>query len=93
MVGLTTSSIAFSHKFGLGIGGAIAGLLLAWIGYQPNAQQTSETIHGLIVIMSLIPALGKVLVVLVLKFYPLDQQRLDEIQPLLQLQRARSRPN
>ena len=93
MVGLTASSIAFSHKFGLGIGGAIAGLLLAWIGYQANAQQTSETIHGLIVIMSLIPALGKVLVVFILKFYPLDQQRLDEIQPLLQLQRARSRPN
>jgi glycoside/pentoside/hexuronide:cation symporter, GPH family len=83
MVGLTTSSIAFSHKFGLGMGGAIAGLLLAWIGYQANTAQSPETIHGLIIIMSLIPALGKILLVAILKFYPLDQAKLDEMQPLL----------
>jgi GPH family glycoside/pentoside/hexuronide:cation symporter len=83
MVGLTTSSIAFSHKFGLGIGGAIAGLLLAWIGYQANTAQSPETIHGLVIIMSLIPALGKIILVAILKFYPLDQAKLDEMQPLL----------
>jgi glycoside/pentoside/hexuronide:cation symporter, GPH family len=83
MVGLATSSIAFSYKFGLGIGGAISGLLLAYIGYIANAEQTPATIHGLIVIMSFIPAFSKLLVVVILKFYPLDQKRLDEIQPLL----------
>ena len=31
-VGLTTRSIAFSQKFGLGVGGAIAGMLHASIG-------------------------------------------------------------
>ena len=83
MVGLATSSIAFSYKFGLGIGGAISGLLLAYIGYVANAEQTPNTIHGLIIIMSFIPAVSKLLVVAILKFYPLDQKRLDEIQPLL----------
>ncbi|MBC7623258.1 MAG: MFS transporter [Aeromicrobium sp.] len=88
MVGLTTSSIAFSHKFGLGMGGAIAGLLLASIGYQANTTQTPETIHGLIIIMSLIPAMGKVILVIILKFYPLDQRALDQLQPRLKAARA-----
>ena len=87
MVGLATSSIAFSYKFGLGLGGAVAGLLLAYIGYQSNTEQRPETIHGLIVIMSFIPAFSKLLVVVILKFYPLDQQYLDQMQS--QLQQAR----
>lgn len=83
MVGLATSSIAFSYKFGLGLGGAASGLLLAYIGYQANTVQSPETIAGLIMIMSFIPAISKLLIVVILKFYPLHQQRLDEIQPLL----------
>ena len=88
MVGLTTSSIAFSQKFGLGVGGAIAGLLLASIGYQANVAQTPEVVHGLTVIMSWIPAFSKVLVVLILFFYPLGQRQLDSIQTGLRQSRA-----
>ena len=88
MVGLTTSSIAFSQKFGLGIGGAIAGMLLATIGYQANVAQTPAVVHGLTVIMSWIPAFSKVLVVVILYFYPLGQRQLDETQAALQRTRA-----
>ena len=88
MVGLTTSSIAFSQKFGLGVGGAIAGLLLASIGYQANVAQTPEVVHGLTIIMSWIPAFSKVLVVLILFFYPLGQRQLDSIQTGLRQSRA-----
>lgn len=80
MVGLTTSSIAFSQKFGLGVGGAIAGLLLASIGYQANTVQTPAVVHGLTVIMSWIPAFSKIMVVVILYFYPLGQRQLDAIQ-------------
>ena len=83
MVGLTTSSIAFAQKFGLGVGGAIAGMLLAAIGYQANIQQTPEVVHGLTVIMSWIPAFSKLLVVVILYFYPLGQHQLDSIQVAL----------
>ena len=83
MVGLTTSSIAFSQKFGLGVGGAIAGTLLATIGYQANVAQTPAVIHGLTVIMSWIPAFSKLLVVLILYFYPLGQRQLDQTQARL----------
>ncbi|TAG45779.1 MAG: MFS transporter [Betaproteobacteria bacterium] len=92
MVGLATSSIAFSYKFGLGLGGALAGFLLAFIGYQANVTQTPETIHGLIVIMSVIPALSKVGVVVILWFYPLDQAALDDMQPRLKAMREQAKP-
>ena len=90
MVGLATSSIAFSYKFGLGLGGAIAGFLLAAIGYQANVVQTPEAIQGLILIMSVIPALSKLGVVIILYFYPLDQARLDDMQPRLKAMRAQA---
>jgi glycoside/pentoside/hexuronide:cation symporter, GPH family len=88
MTGLTTSSIVFAHKLGLGLGGAASGLLLGYIGYQANVTQTSQTIHGLIVMMSLIPAVGKVIVVAILWFYPLGQAALDTLQPALRQMRA-----
>ncbi len=90
MVGLATSSIAFSYKFGLGLGGAIAGLLLAYIGYQANVEQTPQAIHGLVLIMSAIPAFSKLLVVLILCFYPLHQAALDHMQPRLKALRERT---
>ena len=89
MIGLTTSSIAFAQKFGLGLGGAVAGMLLAYFGYQANAAQSPQTIEGLKLIMSWIPALGKVGVVAILWFYPLGQKQLDVMQPALQNLRSR----
>ncbi len=90
MVGLATSSIAFSYKFGLGLGGAIAGLLLAAIGYQANVEQTPQAIQGLVLIMSAVPAFSKLLVVVILVFYPLHQVALDHMQPRLKALRARA---
>lgn len=89
MVGLTTSSIAFAQKFGLGLGGAVAGMLLAYFGYQANAAQSPQTVEGLKLIMSWIPALGKVGVVAILWFYPLGQRQLDAMQTALKTQRLR----
>jgi Na+/melibiose symporter-like transporter len=41
--------------------------------------------------MSAVPAGGKVLVFIILLFYPLNQKRLDQIQPLLRQARAAKR--
>jgi len=87
MVGLTTSSIAFAQKFGLGLGGAVAGFILAGIGYQANVVQTPQVVQGLVIIMSVIPAIGKALAMSILWFYPLHQARLDEIQQALRTAR------
>jgi GPH family glycoside/pentoside/hexuronide:cation symporter len=88
MVGLTASTNAFSVKFGLGLGGALSGLILASVGYHPNVAQTPETIHGIMLIMSAIPAAGKLFIFIILLFYPLSQKKLDQIQPLLRRARA-----
>lgn len=88
MVGLTASTVAFSIKFGLGLGAALTGAILAAVGYQANVPQTPEAVEGIKLIMSLIPAAGKLLVFAILLFYPLGQKRLDEIGPLLRQARA-----
>jgi len=92
MVGLTASTNAFAIKFGLGLGGALSGLILASVGYHANAVQSPAAIEGIKLIMSAIPAAGKVLVFAILLFYPLSQKRLDQIQPLLRQARAARRP-
>lgn len=88
MVGLTASTNAFAVKFGLGLGGALAGVILTSVGYHPNVAQSPETLEGIRLIMSAVPALGKLLVFVILVFYPLSQKRLDQIQPLLRQARA-----
>jgi GPH family glycoside/pentoside/hexuronide:cation symporter len=88
MVGLTASTVAFAVKFGLGLGGALTGLILASVGYQANVAQTPQAIEGLKLIMSAVPAAGKLLVFSILIFYPLGQKRLDRMQPLLREARA-----
>jgi GPH family glycoside/pentoside/hexuronide:cation symporter len=88
MVGLTASTNAFAVKFGLGLGGALSGYILALVGYHANVAQNPATVEGIKLIMSAIPALGKVLVFVILCFYPLGQKRLDQIQPLLRQARA-----
>ncbi|MDB5950224.1 MAG: sugar (Glycoside-Pentoside-Hexuronide) transporter [Massilia sp.] len=88
MVGLTASTVAFAVKFGLGLGGALTGLILAAVGYHANVAQTPQAIEGLKLIMSAVPAVGKLLVFVILLFYPLSQKRLDIMQPLLRQARA-----
>ncbi|NEG69589.1 MFS transporter [Bifidobacterium choloepi] len=56
----------FSSKLAIAIGGATTGLLLTFLGYQPNATQTPETLKGLFIIISILPALGALLKLLVL---------------------------
>ncbi len=83
MVGLTASTIGFAIKLGLGLGGAVTGIILTMVGYQANVAQSAQTIEGMKLIMSAVPATGKLLVFAIVLFYPLGQKKLDEIQPLL----------
>jgi glycoside/pentoside/hexuronide:cation symporter, GPH family len=90
MVGLTTASVAFSHKFGLGVGGGLAGLILASVGYVANQAQSPQALHGLVLIMSVVPAIGNVIEAVTVYFYPLGQRELDAMAPRLRAQRGES---
>ena len=72
--GLVFSAASFAQKFGWAIGGAGAGWLLAYFGYLPNVAQSPRTIHGIVLMMSVIPAVAAVAAVAALWFYEIDEE-------------------
>jgi glycoside/pentoside/hexuronide:cation symporter, GPH family len=56
--GIIFSATTASQKAGMGIGAAFAGWLLTHFGYVANAVQSAESIHGILLLNSLIPAVG-----------------------------------
>jgi Na+/melibiose symporter-like transporter len=53
------SATTCAQKAGMGIGAAIAGYLISYFGYDPKAAaQSSEAIHGILLLNSLVPAVG-----------------------------------
>lgn len=85
--GLIFSSSSMSQKFGWAIGTAITGWLLAYFGFQANAVQTPETINGIRMFLSILPATGTVLSVLFISFYPLSEAKMKEITAQLNAKR------
>jgi glycoside/pentoside/hexuronide:cation symporter, GPH family len=90
MPGLVFSGLAFAGKAGLGLGGALAGMLLAIFGYVPNAAQTPLAIDGIKMCMSLIPAAGCIALLAVQMLYPLDRAGLGALSEALGRKRAES---
>ena len=56
------------------------GWLLATLGYVANQAQTSESNQGIVLLMSLIPAVFAALAVLLIRFYSLTDKKLEQIQ-------------
>ena len=79
ITGLVYSSIIFFIKLGLALGGALAGWLLAFYQYQPAIEQTAATKQGILLSFTLYPAIGSVLVALVMSRYILTQSRVQSI--------------
>ena len=77
--GLIFSSSSMSQKFGWTIGGALTGWLLAFYGFEANVEQTVETQNGIRLMLSILPAIGAILSVVFISFYPLTKAKLAEI--------------
>lgn len=90
--GLVFSAASFAQKLGWAIGGAGAGWLLSFYGYQANAAQSAETIDGIIKMMSVIPAVGAVAAVVALWFYELDEDTVETMGRELEARRAHEAP-
>lgn len=54
--GLIFSSGTFSQKTGGAVGGAVAGMYLSWISYDPKVALSADTIDGLRAMMSYVPS-------------------------------------
>ncbi|MGO2130111.1 MAG: glycoside-pentoside-hexuronide (GPH):cation symporter [Pseudoalteromonas prydzensis] len=79
LTGLVYASVVFFIKLGLALGGAIAGWLLAYYGYQANTELNEATKTGILTSFTLYPAIGSVLVALIMTRYILDNKTLKQI--------------
>ena len=86
--GLVFSAASFAQKLGWAIGGAGAGWLLAYFGYLPNVAQSPRTIHGIVLMMSVIPAIAAVAAVAALWFYEIDEETVKRMSADLEARRG-----
>lgn len=87
--GLIFSSSSMSQKFGWAIGSALTGWLLAYFGFRANEVQSAETIHGIRMFLSFLPAIGTVLSVIFISMYPLSERKMKEITAELEIRRKK----
>lgn len=77
--GLIFSSSSMSQKLGWAIGTALTGWLLAYFGFEANQVQSEEAISSIKMFMSILPAAGTLLSVLLISLYPLKEAKMKEI--------------
>ncbi|MBN2520703.1 MAG: MFS transporter [Bacteroidales bacterium] len=88
--GLIFSASTMSQKFGWAFGAFVALNLMAQLGFQPNEAQSSESLRGLLLLFSLIPAGMGVISTIILIFYPLNDKRVFKIEEELIERRKKS---
>jgi GPH family glycoside/pentoside/hexuronide:cation symporter len=92
--GLFFSAATFAQKGGWGIGGALAGWLLAAFGYvQQATEQTAFALTGIKLLISVIPGLLYISCVFVLIFYPLDEPTCAKMKRELEERRGGEMPD
>ena len=75
--------MTFAQKGAIAIAIAILGTVLTKIGFEPNEEQTAQTLSDLKSLMSIIPLIGVFISFVLVYFYPIDkkfhQKLIDEI--------------
>ena len=74
-------------KLGWGIGGALAGWLLALFQFVPNEIQTDTSINGMKLMVSIVPGILYMSCALFLFFYNIDKETEKEMQLALENRR------
>jgi GPH family glycoside/pentoside/hexuronide:cation symporter len=88
--GLVFSAATFAQKFGIALGGGMAGWLLAGFGFIANMEQSPETLNGIRLMMSFIPGIGTVVATIAAIFYKLDDKTMQQIEQDLNARKAKS---
>ncbi len=73
--GLVFSASTMSQKFGWAFAAFISLNLMAGVGFEPNVVQSADSLRGLILLFSLIPALIGMIALLIYLAYPLNDQK------------------
>lgn len=82
----------FSQKIALGVGTGMIGILLDVIGYVPNHSQNAETLHGMLLLYTVVPTALFVGAAAIIAFYPLDRRTHERIVRVVERQRIRRSP-
>jgi GPH family glycoside/pentoside/hexuronide:cation symporter len=88
--GLVFSASTMSQKFGWALGAFVALNLMSQVGFAPNQEQSSESLKGLILLFSLIPAGMGVISTIIVLFYPLHDKKVAHITSELEQRRKAS---
>ncbi len=77
---LLMAASLFALKFGLALGGALVGWTLGATGFIANQAQDASAMTGILLLFSLIPAGIGLLAVVSMLFYPLTNDRMNQIE-------------
>ena len=86
--GLVFSSSSMSQKMGWTLGGAITGWLLSAYGFEANAEQTTESLKGIRLMITIYPAVGAILSAIILVKYKLSDRYMKDISTDLESRRT-----
>jgi len=86
--GLVFSAATFAQKAGWGVGGALAGWLLAIFKFMPNVEQTVTAITGIKLMISVIPGILYMSCAILLYFYAIDHETCEIMQKELEARRS-----
>ncbi len=86
--GLVFSAATFAQKAGWGIGGALAGWMLAIFQFEANVEQTETAITGIKLMISVFPGILYMSCAILLFFYNIDQKTCLKMQEDLEARRA-----
>jgi Na+/melibiose symporter-like transporter len=85
--GLVFSASTMSQKFGWAFGAFVALTLMSQVGFQANQVQSKESLRGLILLFSMIPAGLGVFSMILSLVYPLNEKRVERIEAELKERR------
>ena len=89
--GLVFSASTMSQKFGWAIAAFISLNLMAGVGFEPNVMQTAESLRGLLLLFSLIPALIGIVALLIYLTYPLNEEKVKLMTQQLEDRRSKEK--
>nr|WP_094041347.1 MFS transporter [Priestia filamentosa] len=72
--GVIYSLVNFFFKFGMAIGGIVPGIILSKFGYVANHTQTTTALHGILLTMTVIPAIFIIIELFAIYLYKLDEK-------------------
>ncbi len=85
--GLVFSASTMSQKFGWAFAAFISLTLMAGVGFEPNVVQSADSLRGLILLFTLIPAVVGAVALLIYLAYPLNDQKVKQMTEELEARR------